>query len=84
MWGHMGDWSGWGWGGMGIGMIGMSLFWILLIVAIVALVKGGWGGAALSARRPEEPLDILKQRYARGEIEREEFEQKRRDLGGSA
>ncbi|MDK9704719.1 MAG: SHOCT domain-containing protein [Sulfuritalea sp.] len=84
MWGHMGDWSGWGWGGMGFGMIGMSLFWILLIVAIVALVKGGWGGAALSGRRPEEPLDILKQRYARGEIEREEFEQKRRDLGGSA
>ena len=44
MWGHMGDWSGWGWGGMGFGMIGMSLFWILLIVAIVALVKGVWGG----------------------------------------
>lgn len=38
MWDHMGYYNG-GWGGMGLGMIGMSLFWILLIVAIVALVK---------------------------------------------
>jgi putative membrane protein len=80
----MGDWSGWGWGGMGFGVIGMALFWILLIVAIVALVNGSWGGAAPSGRRQDEPLEILKQRYARGEIEREEFEQKRRELGGSA
>lgn len=80
MWGHMGDWSGWGWGGMGFGVIGMSLLWILLIVAIVALVKGVSGGGASSDRRQEEPLDILKRRYARGEIEREEFEQKKRDL----
>lgn len=84
MWGHMGDWGGWGWGGMGFGVIGMALFWILLIVAIVALMKGVWGGGVPSGRRQNEPLDILKQRYARGEIEREEFEQKRRDLGGSA
>lgn len=83
MWGGMGDWSGWGWGGMGVGMIGMSLFWILLIVAIVALVKGAGGGAASSDRKQvEAPLDILKQRYARGEIEREEFEQKKHDLSG--
>jgi putative membrane protein len=46
-------------------------------------VKGAWGEGASSGRRQEDaPLDILKQRYARGEIEREEFEQKRRDLGG--
>lgn len=59
----------------------MSLFWILLLVAIVALMKCAWGGGAPSSCRQEDaPLDILKQRYARGEIEREEFEQKRRDL----
>ena len=80
MWGHMGGYGwdgGWGWGGM----IGMSLFWILIVVAIVALVRGLWGGGASSERRQEKTaLDILKERYARGEIEREEFEQKKRDL----
>ncbi len=82
MWGNMGDWSGWGWGGMGFGVIGMSLFWILLVVAIIALVRGMWASGASSAERRQEKsaLDILKERYARGEIEREEFEQKRRDL----
>lgn len=82
MWGYMGNYDG-GWGWMGFGMIGMSLFWILLIVAIVALVKGTWGSAGAPQRRPEKTaLDILRERYARGEIEKEEFEQKKRDLGG--
>lgn len=80
MWGNMGDWSGWG--GMGFGPIGMALFWILLIAAIVVLVKAVSGSGATTDRRQERTaLDILKERYARGEIEREEFEQKRRDLG---
>ena len=70
-----------GWGGMGLGMIGMSLFWILLIVAIVMLVKSMQGSCASSGQRQEKTaLDIFKERYARGEIEREEFEQKKRDL----
>jgi len=76
----MGDWSGWG--GMGFGPIGMVLFWILLIGAIVVLVKVvSGGGVATERRQAGTALDILKERYARGEIEREEFEQKRRDLG---
>lgn len=58
------------------------LIWILLVVAIFALVKGMWSSGASSAERRQEKsaLDILKARYARGEIEREEFEQKKRDL----
>jgi putative membrane protein len=70
--------GGWGWGGM----IGMSLFWILIVVAIVALVRGMWGGGGASSGGQQEraALDILKERYARGEIEREEFELKKRDL----
>lgn len=80
MWGYMGNYNG-GWGWMGFGMIGMSLFWILLIVAIVSLVKGMWGVSASAERRQEKAaLGILKERYARGEIEKEEFEQKKRDL----
>ncbi len=78
MWGYMGNynWDG-GWAWMGLGMIGMLLFWILLIVAIMALAKSMWGPG-----KEKTPLDILKERYARGEIEREEFEQKKGDLGG--
>ncbi len=70
-----------GWGGMGWGMMGMSLFWILLIVAIVLFVRSMQGADTSSGRRQEKTaLDILKERYARGEIERDEFEQKKRDL----
>lgn len=76
MWGHMGD-CGWGWYGMGIGML---LFWVLLIAAIVLLFRSssGFGGAGRS--REKSALDLLKERYARSEIEREEFLQKKRDL----
>ncbi|HUW37813.1 MAG TPA: SHOCT domain-containing protein [Rhodocyclaceae bacterium] len=78
MWGYMGSYDG-GW--CGLGMIGMPLFWIFLIIGIVALVKGIWGSGASAERRPEKAaLDILKERYARGEIEKEAFEQKKRDL----
>lgn len=80
MWGHYG-WDGWGWAGMGFGMIGMSLFWILLVIALVALVRGMWGsGNPPESGQRRTALDILKERYARGEIERDEFEQKKRDL----
>ena len=78
MWGHM-DGYGWGWGGMGLGML---LFWGLLIAGIVMLVKCFRGSGACGKReREKSALDILKERYARGEIGREEFEQKKRDLG---
>ncbi len=80
MWGHMGDygWSwGWGWG-MGIGML---LYWGLLIAAIFALLKLTSGqGSAIGRAREKSALDLLKERYARGEIEREEFLQKKHDL----
>lgn len=80
MYEHMSGWGGMGMG-LGLGMIGMSLFWILLIVAIVMLVKSMQGSGTSSGQRQEKTaLDILKERYARGEIEREEFEQKKRDL----
>lgn len=77
-------WSGYGHGfgwGMGFGMIGVVLFWALVILAIAALVK--WIAGAFGAGRQtatKTALDFLKERYARGEIGREEFEQKRRDI----
>ena len=77
MWWHTGEY-GWGWAGMWLGML---LFWGVLLVAFVYMVKGAWGSGACEKReREKSALDILKERYARGEIEREEFEQKKIDL----
>ena len=62
-----------GWGILGI------IFWIALLVGIVLLVV--WLVKTVSGRgRQESALDILKKRYARGEITKEEFEERKRDL----
>jgi putative membrane protein len=69
--------EGWGMGfGGGIFMI---LFWILVIIGIVILIKFVTGGIKRNDGH-ESPLDVLKKRYARGEISKEEFEAKKRDL----
>ena len=77
MWGY----NGLGYGGFGMGL-GMLLFWGLIIAAIFLLVRGFSGRSGSSEPRPRErtALDILGERYARGEIGKAEFEEKRRDL----
>jgi putative membrane protein len=77
MWGDY----GWGWG-MGFGMINVVLFWVLVILGIVILVKWIAGGSSTGSSHPpaKTALDILKERYARGEIDKQEFEEKKRDL----
>lgn len=71
---------GGGWG-MGYGGPFMILFWVLIVIGVVLLVKWLAGqSSAGTGPRERAPLDILRERYARGEIDREEFEQKRRDL----
>jgi putative membrane protein len=67
------------WGGFAIfGGLGL-LFWILLIVAIVALVRG----TRPAAQPPGAPaIGVLEERYARGEITREEFIERRTVLQG--
>ena len=70
--GHMMDF----WGG---GVVMWLLLLVLVIVLVYFLVRGlGTGGW----RPPpsETPLDILKKRYARGEITKEQFEEIKRDL----
>jgi putative membrane protein len=64
--------------GYGTGIIGL-IFWILVIIGLVLLIKYLWesGGAK---REQDSGLEILKKRYARGEISKEEFEEKKKDL----
>lgn len=73
-----GDGNGWM---MGPGWIIMILFWVLIVLGIIALVRwlGSGGGNHRHESRPT-PVEILKERYARGEINRDEYEQKRLDL----
>lgn len=66
------------WHGFGGGV--MWIFWILLVVVILWAVKTAAGRGTNSVGKQKSALDILKERYAKGEIEREEFEQKRKDL----
>ena len=60
----------------------MILVLALVIAAVVLLVR--WAGGQLPGGVPHQgrsPLDILKERYARGEIDKNEFEERRRVLG---
>jgi putative membrane protein len=73
------DWMNWHWGfGFGHWIIGL-LIWAAIIVAVAGLVRG------LGGRRNEAPMsgsamEILKARYARGEIDKEQYERMRSDL----
>jgi putative membrane protein len=81
------QWLGWhhyGMMGGGTGII-MIIFWVLIIGAIVLLFSGAASKIHDSKQVQDaslKPLDILKQRYARGEMDKTEFEEKRRDLSG--
>jgi len=71
---------------MGFGGIGMLVFWGLIIAGVVLLARWFTAGPSSSSAPPvrgKTAADILAERYAKGEIGKEEFEQKRRDLGAS-
>jgi putative membrane protein len=74
---------GWGYGMGWFGTILMVVFWIAVIVGIIFLIR--WvvvstHGSVHRGSSEDSPLDILKRRYARGEINKEEFEEKKKDL----
>jgi putative membrane protein len=88
------QWRGYEWGrgpgmmggGYGMGWFGsiiMIAFWIAVIVGIVLLIR--WlivstRATSQGTSSGDSALEILKKRYARGEINKEEFEEKKRDL----
>jgi putative membrane protein len=70
----------WMWGAWGLGMMLMMLvFWGLVIAGIVFAIR--WlANTSRAAATADRALDILRERYARGEIDKDEFEAKKRDL----
>jgi putative membrane protein len=82
-WGNYGVWH------MGPGMIGgwgmgwiMLIFWILVLVGLILIIK--WllqmTGGEKRPTRSSRAVDILKERYARGEINKAEYESIKKDL----
>jgi len=88
---QQGRYDGWGMGpgmtgGWGMGWFGgifMVVFWITILVGLVFVIK--WLAQATSKKgdagqRGSRAIDILKERYARGEIDKAQFEAMKRDL----
>jgi len=73
--------GGYGFGGFGFGFLFMILFWGLIIWAIIALVKTVSDNAKKSGGENEDtPMGILRERYAKGEVTKEQFDQMKKDL----
>lgn len=64
-----------------LGPVLMIVFWVIIIVLIVYLVRGGSRAMYKHTGHSDETaLDVLEKRYARGEIDKKEFEDKKKDL----
>ncbi len=82
--GHMGRWMMGDWGMGWFGMIFMLLFWVAVIAGIVFLIRwllqstGGRNRSNLG--KSSQAMDILKERYAKGEISKDEFESMKKEI----
>lgn len=82
MWG--GPWGGWGhmFGFGGVMMLFVILFWALVIVGIVYAIRAIGSGSTRSDSGGNRALEILKERYAKGELDTQEYEERKRTLMG--
>ena len=85
MWGYGHDWgmTG-GWGGGAFSMIIWPLVIVLIVVGVIWFVRSLSYSDATSLQLPRRSsgLEILEERYARGEINRDEFLQKKQEISG--
>jgi putative membrane protein len=76
-WDHMDGWDhmgGWGWAAFG------WVFMVLIVVLVVWLIWSTTSGVRQRPTRRPSALDVLDERYARGEIDRDEYQQRKDDL----
>lgn len=60
---------------------GMMILWMILIIALIVLVvRAIMNSGAGQKQNHETPMEILKRRYAKGEIDKEEFEERKKEL----
>ena len=79
----MHDWNmWWGGGGMWFGPIWM-IVWLAVLVAIIVGLMRWLGGTAVGGTSSRSARDILDERYARGEIDREEYMRRKQDVTDS-
>jgi putative membrane protein len=75
---------GYGFSGGGIEIVFTVLFWFLIVVLFIGLVKGFHkhkdGHGDFDERSSDSALNILKTRYAKGEINKKEFEEMKKDI----
>jgi len=78
---HM--WGEWGWGGMFLGPVFGILFIAAIAIAVVLVIRAlGGGPARRRGGGSQSALEILDERFARGEIDREEYEDRKKVLSG--
>ena len=78
----MHDWNMWGGGGMWLGPLWM-IVWLGVLVAIIVVLVRWLGGTGWGVDRSvRNARDILDDRYARGEIDREEYMKRKHDIAG--
>jgi len=74
-WEHGSGMTGW------FGSFGMILFWVVVVVVVIAVIRFMLTGRGGDGTKTEESaLDVLKKRYAAGEITKDEFEQMKKDI----